>query len=98
MGNKQFPNEPDAMTTASQRRKNAQFQIDEGRIDVRTSLALDGQTANAKSLETQCWRGFQGFGENQTRARTRLRATSMRNFRVFVCDAFFGVVGRQNGH
>jgi hypothetical protein len=27
-----------------------------------------------------------------------LRTTLMRNFRVFVCDAFFGVVGRQNGH
>jgi hypothetical protein len=32
------------------------------------------------------------------RARTPLRATSTGNFRVFVCEAFFGVVGRQNGH
>ena len=80
MGNKQFPNAPDARTTASQRRKNTEFQIRDGRIDVRTSLALDGQTANARSLETQCWRGFQGFDENLTRARTPLRTTSTVNF------------------
>jgi hypothetical protein len=98
MGNKQFPNEPDARTAASQRRKNAAFQITDGRIDVKTSLALDGQTANAESLETQCWRGFQGFDENRARVRATLRSTSMRNFREFVRDVFFGVVGRQNGH
>jgi hypothetical protein len=98
MGNKQFPNEPGARKAASRRRKNAAFQIINGRIDVRTSLALDGQTENVESLETQCWRGFQGFDENRARVRATLRATSTGNFLEFVCDVFFGVVGRQNGH
>jgi len=98
MGNKQFPNEPGAGSASSQRRKNTGFQIIDGRIDVRTSLALDGQTANAESLETQCWRGFQGFDEIRARARATLRATSPGIFREFICNAFFDVVGRQNGH
>jgi len=98
MGNKQFANEACARIPVQPRRKYGYFATHERRIDVQTSFALDVHSENAQNLETQCWRGFQGFDEILMRARATSRAAFVAKFRRFGCNVFFGVVGRQNGH